>query len=149
MTPQRNLGRIRIIALILVFSFMIPYAVSAAVISPAQPYGSKYLTLYSAYVYVTSAGEVQVWFDVMGTGYMDEIGTLAIMLYESTNDGKDWTLEKTFLHDKTSGMLFKNDDYISSHVTWPYGSTQRQYKAYVCVWAGKNGDGDTRYFWAV
>ena len=147
MTLQRNLRLMRVIAVILVFSLMLPCAVSAATISPAQPYGSKYLTSYSAYVYVTPTGEVQVWFDVMGTGDMDEIGSLRIVLYESC-DNTNWTKETTFLHDKTSGMLFKNDYYVSSHVTWPYGSTQRQYKAYVCVWAGKNGDGDARYFWA-
>lgn len=139
---------IKIIVFCLVFSAALPVNVNAASIDPIMPCASYYLDAYSAYVYVTSTGEVQVWFDVMGTGDMDEIGALSIMLYESTNDGKDWTLEKTFLHDKTSGMLFKNDYYVSSHVTWPYGSTQRQYKAYVCVWAGKNGDGDARYFWA-
>ncbi len=147
MERKTKITLIRFIALILVVSLISPCTVSAASNETVSPYGSKYLSLYSAYVYVTSSGEVQVWFEVMGTNDMDEIGSLKIMLYEST-DGTNWEWQTTFLHDKTSGMLFPNDYYVSSHVTWPYGSTQRQYKAYVCVWAGKNGGGDARYFWA-
>lgn len=137
----------RLITLLLIITLMIPCNVSAATIESAVPYASNYLTLYSAYVYVTSSGEVQVWFDVMGTGDMDEIGALSIMLYESSN-GTDWSRVESFLHDSTSGMLFKDDYYVSSHVSWAGGSTSKQYKAYICVWAGKNGGGDTRYFWA-
>lgn len=138
---------IKLIALILVLSLISPCAVSAVTTEEITPYASKYLSLYSAYVYVTASGQIQVWFDVMGTGTMDEIGALSIMLYESS-DGTNWTWLKTFQHDTTSGMLFYGDDYISSHVSRSGGSTSKQYKAYVCVWAGKNGTGDTRYFWA-
>lgn len=137
----------KLIALILVFTLIAPCSVSAATIENIQPYASKYLSVYSAYVYVTSSGEVQVWFDVMGTGDMDEIGALSIILYESSN-GTTWTRVKSFLHESTSGMLFEDDYYVSSHVSWTGGSTSKQYKAYVCVWAGKDGSGDTRYFWA-
>lgn len=137
----------KLIALILVFALIAPCSVSAATPENIQPYASKYLSVYSAYVYVTSSGEVQVWFDVMGTGDMDEIGALSIILYESS-DGTNWTRVKSFLHESTEDMLFEDDYYVSSHVSWANGSTSKQYKAYVCVWAGKNGTGDTRYFWA-
>lgn len=138
---------IKFIAICLVLSLVTPVGANAATSDPVMPYASYYLDSYSAYVYVTSSGTVQVWFDVMGTGDMDEIGSLKIMLYEST-DGTNWTWVKTFLHDSTSGMLYEDDYYVSSHVSWAGGSTSKQYKAYVCVYAGKNGSGDTRYFWA-
>lgn len=147
MARQKTSIILRVISLIIACSLFIPGTASATTIDSVQPYASKYLTSYSAYVYVTASGQVQVWFDVTGTGVMDEIGTLTIKLYEST-DGANWTRVETFLHDSTSGMLFYGDDYISSHVSWSGGSTSKQYKAYVCVWAGKNGTGDTRYFWA-
>lgn len=137
----------KLIAFALVFSLIAPCTVSAATTESIQPYASNYLTAYSAYVYVTTSGEVQVWFDVMGTGDMDEIGSLRIVLYESS-DNSNWDDVKTFLHESTEGMLFEDDFYVSSHVSWPNGSTSKYYKAYVCVWAGKNGNGDTRYFWA-
>ena len=136
-----------VIALVLVFLFILPYPVFADIADPIQPYASYYLSAYSAYVYVTNSGEVQVWYDVMGTGDMDEIGALSIRIYESTN-GTDWTWVETFNHEDHEGMLIYDDYYISSHVSYPNGSTTKQYKAYVGIWAGKNGDGDTRYFWA-
>lgn len=148
MIVKHKFSFIKLIAVILIFALIAPSSVSAATSENVQPYASKYLSVYSAYVYVTSNGEVQVWFDVMGTGDMDEIGSLSIMLYESSN-GTDWSRVESFLYESTPGMLFYNDYYVSSHVSWPYGSTSKQYKAYVCVWAGKDGDGDTRYFWAV
>lgn len=138
---------VRFIVLILVIALIVPCNVSAATVEPAVPYASNYLSLYSAYVYVTASGQVQVWFEVMGTDDMDEIGALSIVLYESS-DNKNWDDVETFLHESTTGMLFEDDYYISSHVSWSGGSTNKYYKAYVCVWAGKNGNGDSRYFWA-
>lgn len=147
MTINKRKSFLKMVAIILTLFLLMPTHVLAATTENVQPCASYYLTSYSAYVYVTSTGEVQVWFDVMGTGDMDEIGSLAIMLYDTTDD-TNWKLLKTFLHDKNDGMLFYNDYYVSSHVSWTGGSTSKQYKAYVCVWAGKDGDGDTRYFWA-
>lgn len=147
MKNQTGFSISKIICLVLVVALLVPCNVSAASVESAVPYASNYLSLYSAYVYVTSSGQVQVWFEVMGTDDMDEIGSLRIVLYESS-DGTTWTKVKTFLHDSTAGMLYENDYYVSSHVSWSGGSTSKQYKAYVCVYAGKNGSGDTRYFWA-
>lgn len=147
MTKQRNKAIIRLLSILFALVLVIPQTAFAATPDSSQPYASRYLTSYSAYVYVTSSGTVQVWFDVMGTGDMDEIGALSIILYESS-DGTNWTRVKSFLHESTEDMLFEDDYYVSSHVSWANGSTSKQYKAYVCVWAGKNGTGDTRYFWA-
>lgn len=147
MAKQRNQMLICFLSVLIALVLIVPQTALAATTDISQPYASKYLTSYSAYVYVTSSGEVQVWFDVMGTGDMDEIGALSIILYESS-DGTNWTRVKSFLHESTEDMLFEDDYYVSSHVSWANGSTSKQYKAYVCVWAGKNGNGDTRYFWA-
>jgi hypothetical protein len=43
-------------------------------------------------------------------------------------------------------MLGYNDYYHSAHVEYS-GTIGRYYKAYVCVWAGQDGEGDSRYFW--
>ena len=146
MKGHKKATLIRLVALILVIALVAPCAVSATATENITPYASKYLSLYSAYVHITTSGQVQVWFEVMGTDDMDEIGALSIMLYESS-DGVNWEWVKTFRHSTTAGMLENDDYYISSHVSCQ-GSVNKQYKAYVCVWAGKNGTGDTRYFWA-
>lgn len=137
---------VRVIAVLLTIVLVLPLPVSAAENNSATPRASYYLGAYSAYVYVTNSGQVQVWFEVMGTGDMDEIGTLSIKLYEST-DNVNWTRVKTFSHENYSSMLAYDDYYHSSYVSYQ-GSTTKYYKAYVCIWAGKNGSGDTRYMWA-
>lgn len=135
----------RLLTIILLFALTAPVSVNAAVPETVQPHASLYLDNYAAYVYLPGGGPVRVYFDVEGTGYMDEIGALNIEVWESVN-GTDWTWVRSFTHDLYPGMLSYNDDFHANYVTY-YGIPGRYYKAYVCVWAGKNGSGDTRYFW--
>ena len=146
MYRYKNSSIVRIVAVVLVLAMLTPTSVSAAEI---QPRASLYLDSYSAYVYMPGAGEVRAYFTVSGTDYMDELGALTIQIYEcSTNssNSNDWTWKKTFKHNTTSGMLSYNDDYHSGYVTYN-GTAGKYYKAYVCIWGGENGAGDTRYFW--
>lgn len=138
-----------VIAIMLVIALLMPVTVSASDADTASPRASYYLSYYNAYVYPASAGLIQVYFNASGGGYLDELGALSIEIYEcATNSSniKDWTWKKTFTHDSTDGMLSYNDNYHSGHVDY-YGTAGKYYKAYVCIWGGKNGDGDTRYFW--
>ena len=137
---------LRLIAIVLSFTMILPVGAMAAEPETIQPRASYYLDAYNAYVYLPGDGRVQVYFDVNGTGLMDEIGALFIEIHEST-DGVTWDCVKTFNHYSTSGMLGYNDYYYDGHVTYNNGVVGRYYKAYVCVWAGENGDGDARYFW--
>lgn len=140
---------IRISTLILTIALIIPICAMAATDETMQPRASSYLSSYNAYVYSAGGGLVQVYFNVQGTGTMDELGALTIKIYEcSTNSSNDddWTWKKTIKHDTTSGMLSYSDDYHSGHVDYN-GTVGKYYKAYVCVWGGKDGSGDTRYFW--
>lgn len=136
----RKSGLINITIAVLIMVFIFPVNAFAL-----ESRASDYLEAYSAYVYPAGWGKVQVWVDVHGTDYMDEIGALEIQLYEST-DNENWTWVKTFDYTDYSDMLGYNDYYHSGHVEYN-GTIGRYYKAYVCVWAGENGDGDTRYFW--
>lgn len=130
----------RITALLLAVIMLLPIGAMAV-----EARSSLYLDTYGAYVYPAGWGKVQVWFDVQGTNDMDELGALEIWLYEST-DNENWTWVKTFEYTDNPGMLGYNDYIYSGHVEYS-GTIGRYYKAYVCVWAGKNGQGDTRYFW--
>ena len=130
----------RIVALLLVVVLLLPVGAMAA-----ESRSSLYLHAYSAYVYPAGWGKVQVWFEVDGTNDMDEIGALQIQLYES-KDNENWTWVKTFGYSDNPGMLVYDDWTHTGHIEYS-GTIGRYYKAYVCVWAGKNGDGDTRYFW--
>lgn len=133
---------IKIIAIFLIISFMLPIGVSAA-----ETRASYYLDAYSAYMYSAGWGNMEVWFSVDGTNFMDEIGVLEIQIYES-KDNSNWYWVDTYMYPDYSEMLGYDNYYHDGHIEYD-GVIGRYYKAYVCVWAGKNGDGDTRYFWTV
>jgi len=145
MTLRRNKRFFRILALCLALFLVIPTYAGATEIETMQPRASHYLTSYQTYVYPAGSGKVQVWFDVTGDTYMDDIGALSIEVWESTNTFT-WTRVETFLHDDCPSMLDHNDYAYMSHVEYQ-GVAGRYYKAYVCIWAGKDGGGDTRYLW--
>lgn len=136
---------VSIVAIVMVFVLTVPLSTHAATIETAQPRASAYLSSYSAYVYPAGSGRIEVYFSIKGTDYMDEIGTIRISLYEST-DNNTWTWVKAYSNGNYSSMLGYDDFYHGGHVSYQ-GIGGRYYKAYVCVYAGKNGAGDTRYFW--
>lgn len=137
---------IKVIALCLAFVLSVPVTANAAEVTPITPYASYYLDTYNTYICAMGSGKIQIWYEVMGVGDMDEIGTLRIMLYESS-DNSTWKWVKTFSHENYSSMLAEDDWYHCSYVSYN-GTADKYYKAYVCIWAGKNGSGDTRYMWA-
>ncbi len=135
----------RLITLFLCIALIVPCGVQAAVIPEIQPQASHYLNSYQTYICMVGS-EVQVWFDVIGAGTQDELGVLSIKIYEST-DNQNWSWVESFLFEDYSNMLVYNTDNHMSHVSYQ-GSANKYYKAYVCVWGGSDGDGDTRYLWA-
>lgn len=132
----------KITALLLVLVFLFPITVQAT-----ESRASYYLDSYSAYVYPAGWYKVQVWVSVHGVDYMDEIGALTIQLYES-KDQETWTWVDTFHYTDYPDMLGYNDYYHSGHVEYA-GTIGRYYKAYVSIWAGKDGNGDNRQFWTI
>lgn len=136
---------LQLLSLFLVLTLISPVSATETD-DPIMPRASYYLDSYNTYICDMGSGKIQIWFDVMGTGDMDEIGALSIRLYEVKADGS-LTWIKTFLHDDYPNMLATDDYYHCSYVSYQ-GSSSKTYKAYVCIWAGKNGSGDTRYMWA-
>lgn len=130
----------RIVAFLLIVAMSFPITVNAA-----EPRASDYLDSYQAYVYPAGNGEIQVWFSVTADTYMDELGALSIHIYESS-DNSTWTYKTTYRHSNYSGMLGTDDIFHSGHISYQ-GTAGKYYKAYVCIWAGKDGGGDTRYYW--
>jgi len=138
-TTKRSVT-IRLIAILLLVATLCPIQALAV-----ESRASAYINTYTGYLYRAGWGKIQVYFEVDGTGYMDEIGALEIKIYEST-DNENWTWKKTYSYEDTADMLAYNDYYHGGHIQYS-GTIGRYYKAYVCVWAGENGAGDTRYFW--
>lgn len=138
---------LKVIALCLVLVLVFPVTVLANENDTIAPCASYYLDAYNTYICDLGGGKIQIWYEVAATGYMDEIGVLSIILYEVNSDGS-LTRVKTFSHENYDTMLASDDNYFYSYVSYQ-GSSSKTYKAYVCIWAGKNGNGDTRYMWAL
>lgn len=143
---RRKTILIKAVALCLALVLVTPTTVFATSDESFTPRASYYLNAYNTYICDLGSGNIQIWYEVAGTGDMDEIGVLSIILYEVNSDGS-LTRIKTFLYEDYSSMLAYDDYYHCSYVSYK-GSSSKTYKAYVCIWAGKNGNGDTRYMWA-
>lgn len=133
-----------IAALCLICVLITPNVVFAAVRPPVEPQASDYLSTYHGYV-SKSGNTIQPVFSVTGTGRMENIGAYSIHLYES-QDGTNYTLVKTFVHENYSNMMAHNTSAHASYMSYS-GNANYTYKAYICVFAGRNGGGDARYFW--
>lgn len=136
---------IRMIRWIALALALVLFSIPMTSVTAIEPRASDYIDSYQASVYAEGNGKIQVWFDITADTYMDELGALYIYIYES-KDNVNWTYVETFSHVNNSNMLLENDIYHMDHVTYQ-GMVGRYYKAYVCIWAGKDGGGDTRYVW--
>ena len=136
---------VKLLAIILVISLCTPVGAHAAEPETAEPRASAYLMAYTAYICAMGNGDLEIWFEITGTGTWADIGVLSIYLYESTdNSNFDWV--KTFQFTDYENMLWHDNYFCVDYV--PYeGVPGRYYKAYVQVWAGPEDGGDTRYFW--
>jgi hypothetical protein len=101
------------------------------------------LDRYYAYIYPEGDGDLSIWFDITATGKMDEVGALSIRLQQKSDASSTWKTVKTFSHTNYSNMLVNDKTFYASSVDYS-GTKGSSYRAYVTVWAGKNGDGDSR-----
>lgn len=133
-----------IVSFCLICAMAVPSVAFAAVNPPAETHASDYIAGYFGYI-SKSGNTIQPVFSVSGTGMMEEIGATQLYLYEST-DGVNYNMVKSYRHSNYSNMLAYNTSYHGGYMTYE-GNANYYYKAYVCVYAGRNGGGDARYFW--
>lgn len=125
---------------IVVATFLLLNTVSYAAIE-----SSDYLSAYAAYI-TTSGNTIKVNFDVQGTRIMDKVGATEIYLYEKTTPSGSWSLVQTYLSSDSNyypSMIGTNTFLKMGYVTYS-GSSSYQYKAYVTVYAEKDGGSDSR-----
>lgn len=136
---------INFFSFLLILSLLLPTSARAAAPETVQPMASDYLSAYSAYICPIGENDIQIWWHVVGTGAMTDIGTLRIRLYEST-DNVNWTHIKTYQHTVYTQMLDHGTGQSVDYVFYD-GDHQCYYKAYVCIYAGDGTNGDNRYIW--
>ena len=145
MNTQKHPLFFRLVALILVVIFVVPYPANAVSTNTVAPRASDYLISYTSYICHMGGGELQIWFRVTGAIDCADIGTLSIQLFESI-DQVNWTRVATFEHYNEETMLAHDTWQHMSYVTYQ-GRLLKYYCAYVCIWGGDENNGDARYFW--
>lgn len=136
---------IRLMALVLVFALVLPVSAQAATAPVVQPRASDYLDSYNGYVYAAGNGKLQIWFSVTAKDTMDDIGCLTIQLYESS-DNSTWRWIAAFNYSNHPNMMSTDKWYYSGHVERQV-TPGKYYRAYITIYAGRNGAGDSRYFY--
>ena len=145
MTHCRKRPLFRVLSLVLALVMLFPVNVLAAQPEGVSPRASAYLSSYAVGIAAAGNGKVEITFDVVAMDYMDTLGALSIGVYEST-DRENWTYIRSYRHENYTNMIDTND--ISHFSTIMHnGTAGRYYMAYVTIWAGKDGGGDSRYIW--
>ena len=136
---------VKLIAMALVISLSAPIGAQAAMPETVQPMASAYLTAYTAYICAMGNGDLEIWWEVTGTRTLADIGVLRVYLYESTDNSNFYWVD-TYHFSDYPNMLW-HDTYICvDHVDYE-GVPGYYYKAYICIWAGPEDTGDSRYIW--
>ena len=145
MNKRKHSAVVQLVALLLAVILIVPANTNAATVETVQPCASYYLDSYNAYIYPAANGKIQAWFTVTGKGYLDSLGALHISIYQSA-DNVNWEWFVSYSHENYPHFLSYNDNYHSGYVECQ-GVPGKYYKAYVCIWGGSDGDGDSRYFY--
>ncbi|MDR0951376.1 MAG: hypothetical protein LBM18_00415 [Oscillospiraceae bacterium] len=137
---MKNTRRTVCIALILVFALGMGTTASAALTA------SQHLASYEAQVWGIGSGDICIWYDVVGTGTMDQIGATEIVLQQKVAGSTVWANVKTFDLVSYPNMLGTNR-MAYTHTEYYYsGIAGYSYRAYVMIYAGKGGSGSYRQF---
>lgn len=125
-----------LISLTLIFSVS-----ASAAAADVSIMASDYLSYYSATAYADPGGEVEVWFDVNATGYMDYVGASNIIIQRYENGS--WTGVHTYFASSTSGMLATNAIMHVGHIAYQ-GVPGLRYRAMVVIYASNSNGSDYR-----
>lgn len=101
-------------------------------------YSSIFFCSYDSSIRNPSGRNLEIWFDVVGNGTMDEIGASCIELERSSN-GTNWTVVHTFSPEDYPQMICTNTGMNYDCVSYK-GSYGYYYRAHVTCYA-KNSRG--------
>ena len=126
-------SKIRIISFVMAIILLLAIPVCA---EESSTYSSTFFSAYDSYIAVPSGRTLEIWFDVVGKGEMDEIGVESIELQRSSN-GSDWSTVKIFLPEDYPQMICENTGMNYDCVTYT-GSYGYYYRAYVTFYASNS-----------
>lgn len=124
---------IRCTCLILAMALVLAFPAFAA--ETVEPRGSKYFISSSVYLYNFSGTSFDAWFDVTGTGTMDEIGVNFIKIQRSS-DGSNWTTVRTYTKESYPHLIDDNTAFHAACVSYTAAGGY-YYRAFIQLYAKK------------
>lgn len=131
---------IRLLCILLAVLMCVPTVAMAS----EQP-GSRasyFFAKHSTYLERISSSKFEVWYEVLATGTMDELGVNTIEVQRSS-DGTNWMTMRTYRKAEFPSFICENTVGHTGHVTY-YGVSGYYYRALVTYYA-KNSSGTGTY----
>lgn len=122
----------------LVLALVMVLTVPAFAAEPVQPRASSFFMQSSVYLCNISGSYFEAWFNVTGTGIMDEIGAKYIKIQQSS-DGTNWTTVKTYSMENYPSLIGDNTTTHAAGVSY-VGTPGYYYRAHIRLYA-KNSSG--------
>lgn len=115
----------------------------------ASTYANSYIAAYGAWLEKPASFQIEVWFNITGTGMCDELGVSEIIVQRSSTGTGDWDTMRTFYPEYYPQMISENDYSHISYVTY-IGAPGYYYRAIVIFYSRKgNGVGQEIYYTGV
>lgn len=125
----------------LVLAAVLLLSIPVLAVEGTEPRASYYFGSYSTFLCNVSGASFEAWFDVTGTGIMDEIGVNFIKIQRSP-DGVNWTTMRTFSKESYPHFLDYDTVYHTAGISYT-GTRGFYYRAYIQLYAKKgNGYGE-------
>ena len=123
---------VRYISLIVIISIMLVMPVSADI---SNSRASAYFSSYDSAIDRITNTEFEVWYDVVATGTMDELGVSSIEIQRSKTLIA-WETVETYYPEDNPQMIYENEFFVYDCVTHT-GEPGYFYRAYVTFYARK------------
>lgn len=127
-------------------ALVVVLALCLGIATTASARSSRYLSMYRAWLNTNSNGKIDVVVDVEATTTMDEVGASTIQLWESKDDGENWTCVRTYVKSLHPEMVDTNASFYYDIAATYNGTPGYQYYAIVAIYAGNSTGSDTRYY---
>lgn len=140
MDMRKKLG-IRVLTVIMVL-LLSGGMIGSAYASSYSTRSSLYLDSYAAWCSTGTGSQVVINYDVNGTRVMDLIGVSYLVVQEYNNG--TWTGVASTFGTTGNGLLAADTSSHEGSIIYPGGTTGKQYRALVIVYAELDGGYDSR-----
>ena len=123
---------IRLICMILAFSFLLAFPVSAQ--TGNENRASMFFSAHNTFLSKVSENRFKICYDVTAVGIMDKLGVCEIELDRSP-DGTNWELIATYEKTFYPVMVASNTASHSGYITYYTATPGYYYRAYVTFYA--------------